>query len=102
MIVKWSESEIAAMPVERARELSEQVKSTMVAASDSADTFRLLRRLDQRIGQAPATVEQRAASARDFLYGTRDPGVAARAWAMAVELCGSEKEAERRGHKRPA
>lgn len=104
MIVKWSESDVAAMSAEQARELREQIKNTVMMSDSPAqrrDTFRLLSALDQKIGHAPASVEQRAADAKAFLYGTRDPGVAARAWAMAVELHGSEREAIRRGHRKP-
>lgn len=58
--------------------------------------------LDSRSDGA-RTVEDRTASAREFLYpGAASARVKSRAWAAAVELCGSEREAERRGYKRPA
>jgi hypothetical protein len=105
VIVKWTEAEVAAMSVERARELSEQVKASTMTASDGpqdrADTFRLLRALDAKIAQAPDSVEDRAASARQFLYGGRDPQVSQRAFDVAVSLYGSEREAKRRGYNDP-
>lgn len=40
--------------------------------------------------------------ARDFLYpGAASASTRQRAWLAAVELHGSEREAERRGHRRP-
>lgn len=104
--VSWTPAEIAAMSIERCRELREQIKTTMIASDNPQqrrDTLNLLHTLDRRISSAPATVEERTASAREFLYpGAASAPVKSRAWAAAVELCGSEREAERRGYKRPA
>lgn len=107
MIVSWTEAEIAAMPVERCRELSTQIKGTLIASADSPqyrrDTLNMLRALDKRIAGAPASVEQRVDDARTFLH---PPAIAAdaraRAWLSAVELHGSAAEAKRRGYSDPS
>ena len=103
MIVRWDQSDVEGMTVERAAELREQITGT-VMASDQADrmsTFNLLFALDKHIGQAPATAEDRAASAREFLHPSNNDA-RQRAWVVAVSLHGSEREAQRRGYSNPS
>ena len=103
MIVKWTQPEIAAMTVDRARELREQIRGT-VMASDQADrmsTFNLIFALDRKIGQAPASVEARAASARAFLHPT-NALARQRAFDVATNLYGSAKAAQKHGYKDPS
>lgn len=105
MIVSWTSAEVDAMPVERCRELREQIKTTMIASDNPQqrrDTLNLLRTLDRRIASAPVSVEERTASAREFLHPSRaSDATRQKAWRSAVELHGSEREAERRGYRRP-
>lgn len=93
------------MTGEQASALREEIKSTMIASDNPGlrrETLNLLRQLDKRVAEAPASVEQRTASAREFLRPpVASASVKGRAWAAAVELHGSEREAERRGYKRP-
>lgn len=104
MIVSYRPGEIDRMSVERCRELREQIKTTVMmfdSPEQRRDTFRLLAKLDRRVADAPASAEDRAASAREFLH-PNDKAASARAWDVAVSLYGSAKEAKRRGYRDPS
>lgn len=105
MIVTYTDEQVAAMSLDRCRELSAEIKTTMIASDNPQhrrDTLNLLRRLDARVSKAPATVEQRAATARDFLNPpAATESTKAKVWAMACELHGGAKNAARAGYVDP-
>lgn len=103
MIITWSDQDIDAMSIERASALREEMKNTLIASDVDArrSTFRLLAALDRKVSQAPASVEQRAATAREFLHPAKSDATRQRAWDVAVELHGGEREASRRGYVNP-
>ena len=104
-VVRWTFADVDRLDLAGCVELSDTIKRTMIQDDSPArrrQALALLRRVDERIAQAPASVEQRVASARDFLYPGKSDAVSQRAWASAVELHGSAAEAKRRGYSDPS
>lgn len=100
----WTPARVAALSPGEAAKLRSDLASQAMAqdASERRDAFALLRLLEGRTDGA-RSLEERTQDARDFLYpGAASASTRQCAWLAAVHLCGSEKEAERRGHKRPA
>ena len=101
--VGWTQAKVDGLPADSAAKLRSDLASQSMSADagQRRDAFALLRMLDGRKDGA-RSVEDRAKDAADFLHPGKSQDVRGRAFAAAVELYGSVKEAKRRGYRDPS